>query len=355
MTSGTRDLMTDQPVVFENESAGVALSGTLALPGTGAPYAAAVLVHGQGPLDRDMSLAQVKSIAHLMPFRTLAEHLAANGFASLRYDKRGVGESGGDFGSAIREDFAGDVLAALRFLKRHEAIIPDRVGLIGQSEGGILASMVASRSDDVAFIVLLAGPALSGRENLSLSFAMFAQASPANDLNVRDFRRLLDRLLDLLDSDLPEDRKAAVRLPESVAPHVINEKTKMILGGAAVTAGQFVSILSSPCLRDTLESTPEIYLSKLTCPVLALFADRDKHVPAKENMAAMRRALEAGGNRNCTVETIPGCNHMFQRCDTGYPDEYFRIDHDISPEVLERVSGWVTGIIRQEWKGSPPI
>jgi alpha/beta superfamily hydrolase len=117
------------------------------------------------------------SLAHLKPFKTVAEHLAANGIASLRYDKRGVGDSGGDFGSATREDLAGDVSAALRFLKRHEGIIPGRIGLLGQSEGAVIAPMVASTSDDVAFVVLLAGPAVSGRENLSLSFAMFAQAS----------------------------------------------------------------------------------------------------------------------------------------------------------------------------------
>ena len=172
------------------------------------------------------------SFAHRKPFKTLAEHLAANGFASLRYDKRGVGESGGDFGSATREDLAGDVFAALRFLKRHEAIIPDRVGLIGQSEGGVIAPMVASTSDDVAFVVLLAGPAVPGWENLSLSFAVFAQASPSNDLSVRDFKRLLDRLLDLVNSDspLPEDRAAAAQLAESVAPSRHQRKDEHGLG-----------------------------------------------------------------------------------------------------------------------------
>jgi alpha/beta superfamily hydrolase len=290
------------------------------------------------------------SFAHLKPFKTLAEHLAANGIASLRYDKRGVSESGGDFGSATREDLASDVFAALRFMRRHEAIIPDRIGLIGQSEGGVIAPMVASASDDVAFVILLAGPAVSGRENLSLSFAMFAQASPSNDLSVRDFKRLLDRLLDLVNSDspLPEDRAAAAQLAESVAPHVINEKTNMVLGGTDVTAEQFIGLLSSPCLQKTIESAPETYLSGLTCPVLALFADKDKHVPAMENMAAMKRSLEVAGNRDYTVETIAGSNHLFQRCETGYPDEYFTIDHDISPDVLDRMSGWIAGIVRRE-------
>ena len=335
--------MTAVSVEFENPPAGIRLSGTLTVPGKGGSFPAAILVHGQGPLDRDMSFG------HLKPFKALAEHLAANGIASLRYDKRGVGRSGGDFGSATREDLAGDVVAALRFLKRQETILPDRIGLIGQSEGGVIAPMVAAASNDVAVVVLLAGPAVSGRENLSLSFAMFAQANPANDLSTGEFKRLMDRLLDLVSPDsLAEDRAAAVQLAESVAPHVVNEKTNIVLGGPEFTAEQFVGLLSSPCMQETVESTPGSYLSGLTCPVLALFADQDKHVSARENMAAAKRLLEAAGNRDYTVETIAGCSHLFQRCETGYPDEYFSIGHDISPDVLGRVSDWIEGIVRGE-------
>jgi len=324
-------------VEFDNPSAGIRLSGTLTLPGGRDRSPAAILVHGQGPLDRDMSFA------HLKPFKVLAEHLAAKGIASLRYDKRGVGQSGGDFGSATRRDLAGDVVAALDYLQRQEAILPDRVGLIGQSEGGVVAPLVAAASDDVAFVVMLAGPTVSGRENLALSFAMFAQASPANDLGVVDFKRRVDRLLDLvdLDSPLPEERVAAVQLAESVAPHVINEKTNVVLGGPDVTGEQLLGYLSSPCLQESVESLPDSYLSAVSCPVLALFGERDKHVSASENMAAAKRLLEAAGNRDYTVETIVGCNHLFQRCETGYPDEYLTIDHDISPDVLDRVSDWI--------------
>jgi pimeloyl-ACP methyl ester carboxylesterase len=337
-------LVTQHSVTFDNASAAVSLCGTLTLPDSGPSCPAAILVHGQGALDRDMSFA------HLKPFKTLAEHLAANGIASLRYDKRGVGESGGDFGSVTREDLASDVSAALGFLKRREAIDPNRIGLIGQSEGGVVAPMVASASDDVAFVVLLAGPAVSGRENLGLSFAMFAQASPANDLRVPDFKRLMDRLLDLVGSDSPrsEDQAAVAELAESVTRHVVNERTNIVFGGAEVTADQFIGFLSSPCLRETVESEPGACLSVLACPTLALFAEKDKHVPAAENAMAMQRFLEAAGNLEYTVETIAGTNHLFQRCETGYPDEYLTIDHDISSDVLDRVSGWITGMVRGE-------
>ncbi len=93
-----------------------------------------------------------------------------------------------------------------------------------------------------------------------------------------------------------------------------------------------------------MDDRPETYLSALTCPVLALYGDRDKHVPAQENMAAAKRALVAAGNKAHTVETIAGCNHLFQRCETGYPDEYFELDHDVAPEVLDTVSGWIGGL-----------
>ena len=121
----------------------------------------------------------------------------------------------------------------------------------------------------------------------------------------------------------------------------------MVLGGSDVTGERFMSLLSSPCLQETIESAPATCLAKLTCPVLALFADKDKHVPARENMAAMERSLEAASNRDYTVETIAGTNHLFQRCETGYPDEYFRIDHDMAPDVLERVSDWIAGVVRR--------
>ncbi len=334
--------MADLAIEFENRAAGVRLSGTLALPGEAGPFPAVILVHGQGPLDRDMTFG------HLKPFRAVAERLAAGGIATLRYDKRGVGESGGEFGSATREDLAGDVVAALEFLEHHEAILPGRIGLLGQSEGGLIAPLVAAGRDDVAFVVMLAGPAVSGRENLALSFAMFAQASPSNDRGVDELRRQVDRLLDLIavEPPRPEARAAALELAESLVPHVINERTNVVLGGSDVTAEQFLGMLSSPCLQETVESEPEPHLGRVTCPVLALFAGRDKHVPARENAAALERSLEAAGNTHYTVETIADCNHLFQRCETGYPDEYFTIDHDISPEVLDRVAGWIGEQVR---------
>lgn len=334
--------MVERTVAFQNSPAGISLAATLTVPDGPGPWPAAILVHGQGPLDRDMSFENLK------PFRTLAEHLATSGIGSLRYDKRGVGESGGDFTAATRKELGGDVVAALDFLEQREEVLANQIGLIGQSEGGVIASMIASICDGVAYAVLLAGPAVSGRENLALSFSLFAEASPTNDLSVAEFKLRVHRLLDLLGSNLPEDREAAVQLAESVAPHVINEKTQVVLGGAEVTAEQFVDFLASPCLQETIDDRPETHLSRLTCPVLALFAERDKHVPAAENMAAAERALAAAGNRAATVETVPECNHLFQRCTTGYPDEYFAIDHDMAPEVLDRVSGWIERILSRE-------
>jgi len=143
-----------EQIVYENESAGLKLAGTLTLPVQGGPFPAALLLQGSGPLDRNEF-----AFGH-QPFTVLADYLTRHGIAVMRVDKRGIWQSTGDFSQATTADFAADTLAAVEYLRTRKEINPKHIGLIGHSEGGIIAPMVAAQTDHVHFIVLVSAPGM---------------------------------------------------------------------------------------------------------------------------------------------------------------------------------------------------
>ena len=159
-----------EEVNYENKDAGISLVGTLTLPSGGAPFPVVLLISGSGPQDRN------ETVFNHRPFLILADYLTRQGIAVLRADDRGVGASTGDFSQATSEDFASDALAGIAYLKTRKEIKPEQIGLIGHSEGGIIAPMVAVKSPDLAFIVLMAGTGLTGEEILNLQQALISRA-----------------------------------------------------------------------------------------------------------------------------------------------------------------------------------
>jgi pimeloyl-ACP methyl ester carboxylesterase len=145
-------------VYFLNEKHQVRLAGTLTLPHANGPFPAVMLISGAGPQDRNYRVFGHK------PFLVLADHLTKLGIAVLRVDDRGVGKSTGSFTEATSQDFADDALAGIEYLKTRSEIAHKKIGLLGHSEGGLIAPMVAARSRDVAFVVMMAGPGLKGDE-----------------------------------------------------------------------------------------------------------------------------------------------------------------------------------------------
>jgi pimeloyl-ACP methyl ester carboxylesterase len=324
-------------VEFSDPGSGVTLAGTLTTPSTPAPHPAVVFVHGSGPLDRDETYFELK------PFRVWARHLARQGIASLRFDKRGVGGSGGQFATATADDLAGDVLAAVACLGRAETVAPGGVGLLGHSEGGAVALTSASRSGDLAFCVTLAGPVLRGRENVALLLALLAdggfERGEVFERHVVELRALLDLVRG--DPD-PERQRAAVEIAAPLAGLIVTPRTSAMFGGRSGLSGEeLVGLLSSGCLETCLDWDPTSVVPQVGCPVLALFGERDMQVPARENVEAARRVFAAARTDDVTVEEIPGANHLFQRCDTGMPDEYTSLDHTVSEEVLDRAAAWI--------------
>lgn len=326
----------EEEVTFENKPAGVKFTGTLTLPKGKGPFPAAVLITGSGAHDRNESL-----LGH-RPFLVLADHLTRNGIAVLRYDDRGVGGSTGDKMAVTSADLADDVLAAVALLKGRPEIDPKKIGLIGHSEGGIIAPMAAAKSADVAFVVMLAGPGLPGEQILYRQGDLIARAMGADDQKAARQRSMQEKFFAVLKKE--KDDKAAREQIEAVirdeTAKLSNDEKKeaeRIKGTAEAQVQMFVS----PWFRYFLTYDPAPTLKQVKCPVLALNGERDLQVPAKADLEAVEKALKDGGNKDFTVKELPKLNHLFQTCETGAPSQYGKIDETMAPAALDEISGWI--------------
>jgi pimeloyl-ACP methyl ester carboxylesterase len=330
-------------VTFPSAAGSVALAGTLVVPSERPDSPLAVLVSGTGPIDRDVTF-----VGHAL-FRVLAHALAEAGIASLRFDKRGVGESEGDFSSAGPGDFVADVVGAMEYVVGQTRFARDRVGLNGHSEGGMVALTAAARRPGTPYCVLLASPLLSGTDNLVRSFALLARGGLERD---RTFDRYVSELETLVKGArsgmAPESRTRALDLAARLAPRIFNERTKVILGASALSGLQFLNLLSSPCLETSLSWDPSRVAPHVKCPVLVIYGTKDVQAPALENLAAARLLIDRLGRRDWVVRELGGMNHAFQRCQTGMPDEYACIDHVMGHEVVGEVAAWIASTTHAE-------
>jgi len=318
----------EEEVSFASGSGRVTLAGALTLPqGTG-PFPAAVLVGGSGPTDRDETVAGHK------PFLVLADLLTRKGVVVLRYDKRGVAQSTGKYADATVEDFAQDVQAAWQFLKSRKEVDAKRLGLIGYSEGAILASLLATPSSDVSWLVLLATPATTGEKTLLRQSELVARTGGLPEEQIT--------------RSLEFDRKAYAAVREENDPAALEKRLTALveqsgLGSAMPPAAVQAQIrtMSSPWFRQFLDYDPEPSLEKIKCPVLALNGDRDLQVDSAENVPLLRKALVASGNKDFTVVEVEGVNHLFQTAQSGSPALYGAIEETMAQEVLTAIGNWV--------------
>jgi pimeloyl-ACP methyl ester carboxylesterase len=326
----------EEELTFENRAAGIKLAGTLTWPKEGGPHPAVVLISGSGPQDRDEAL-----MGH-RPFLILADHLTRHGVAVLRYDDRGVGKSTGDYATAANEEFVADVLAAIAFLKTRKDVDPKRIGLIGHSEGGVIGPVAATRSTDVAFMVMLAGVGvpmdeLLVRQGNDLMKLMGAQPDAVERQTALQ-RKLFKALKDAGDMPAAETSVRAIVDEELAA---MKRDGRPGSDQAARVAEAQIKMMTSPWFRALLRYDPKATLAKVRCPVLAICGEKDVQVAARENLAGIRAALAAGGNKDVEIAELPGLNHLFQRCQTGAVAEYATIEQTMAPEALDRVTAWV--------------
>ncbi|HIK93170.1 MAG TPA: alpha/beta hydrolase [Planctomycetes bacterium] len=325
-----------EDVTFTNETDGVRLAGTMTVPKSATPCPAAILISGSGPQDRDESLLGHK------PFWIIADHLSRHGIAVLRFDDRGTGASTGDFQSATSEDFSRDVEAAFEHLRRDPRVEKNATGLIGHSEGGILAPMVAGRRSDVAFVILLAGTGVNGREILLSQGQLILKAQGVTDEAALKAQRdtqvaLIDTVINApVDATQDELVASAMLILADVLPaEALEEETLK----PTVSAG--IERVKSQWFRFFLTHEPGPVLEKVKCPVLALNGEKDVQVDPQLNLPAIREALRKGGNTQFETVELPSLNHLFQTCRLGAVSEYQTIEETVSPIALEKITNWI--------------
>ncbi len=328
---------TSREVFALNSADGTKIAGTLTIPEAGAfgpgPHPVALLITGSGQQDRDETLLGHK------PFLVLADHLTRAGVAVLRVDDRAVGgsTSGKPLEECTTDDFVGDALACVELLKTRPEVDAKRIGLIGHSEGGLIAPMVAAKSADVAFVVLLAGPGVNGREILMEQVPAGAKAGGATEELVAAIRERTGALLDAVAGGDEDAIRAAARALVEADPDTAKADAAMLDQTAQMLAQQF----SSAWFRRFLTLDPCEAVRKTRVPVLALNGSLDVQVLAWQNLPPLRAALAQAGNEDVTIEELPGLNHLFQTATTGAGEEYATIEETFSPVALEKVSAWV--------------
>ena len=326
-----------EDVTFKNEKAGITLGGTLTLPKKEGNYPVVILISGSGSQDRNEEIMGHK------PFLVLADHLTKKGYGVLRYDDRGVGASGGNPANGTSADFATDTQAALDYLKTRKEINKKKIGLIGHSEGGIIAQLIAEKNTDVAFIVMMAGPGIQGSELMILQNYMIGKADgiPESELTTMGTTLRKAYAIILTEND-DKIRKAAVSdiLNKEFGPFFASKGVpKEDIG--RVVAGQ-TEMITSPWFVYFLRYNPAPALEKIKCPILALNGEKDLQVAAKANLDGVTRATGKSGNKKVVAKSYPGLNHLFQECTTGSIQEYGTIEQTIAPVVLNDISDWIT-------------
>ncbi len=324
-----------------NPEAHIELVGTLAIPEGDGPFPAAVLISGSGPQDRDEFL-----LGH-RPFLVLSDFLTRRGIAVLRLDDRGVAESGGDFATATTPDFASDTRAAAHWLTARDEVDAGAIGLIGHSEGGLVAPIVANTSDDIAWIVLLAGPGVPGDSLIRLQMARILKASGMHAERIA--RQVADQAelqRVVLESD--DHREAARRIDEVMRASIAELSPAERVRGGLDTPAMVDSMVArttrqllSPWYRYFLDYDPRPALRCLEVPTLALIGGLDLQVPADENARALREALARSRVPTWDVRVLDGLNHLFQHAETGSPDEYARIEETFAPEAMDVIAHWI--------------
>lgn len=328
----------EEEVVFNNTKAGISLAGTFTRPTQKGKYPVVILISGSGRHDRDGRMMTHR------PFLVLSDYLTSKGIAVLRFDDRGFGESTGDFGSATTFDFAQDVLSAVSYLKSRKDIDAKHIGLIGHSEGGIIAPLAANQTKDISFIVTLAGTGISGSE-ISVMQSKSLRPFPVSDEEA--FEKNVRESIKIATSNKDISQK---RIELSAHNNSYLAPILKLIGATDENISAFIIKETESVLKPWntyfFNYNPADEFEKLSIPVLSLNGSKDIQVNATINQNGIRNALNKGNNKNYKIVELENLNHLFQECTTGKMDEYSKIEQTMSPIALEEISNWISEIIQ---------
>ena len=280
-----------EEISFRTEGVDYEFKGTLTYPKKEGKYPLMIMISGSGIQNRDEEIMQHK------PFAVIADYMANNGIAVFRYDDRGFGSKNAELFNATTFDYALDVESAINAVKNHPNIDANKIGLVGHSEGGLIAPIVASRNSDVDFLILLAGPGVNGMEVLVEQTKAILKA---NGYSKKEIEAQVEALKK---RELPD--------------------------------------LNNVWMKCFLNLEPSVYLEKVKQPILVLNGTKDLQVLHYQNLPAIKKALKEGGNKSYKIHKLKGLNHLFQECKTGSPNEYYQIEQTISPKVLKLMKDFV--------------
>ena len=332
-----------EEVRFDSTDDDVTLAGTLTLPeASDRKYMAAILISGSGPQDRDETIMGHK------PFLVIADHLTKRGIAVLRFDDRGTGDSSGDHDTATTENFANDVRGAVAYLRNHKEIDPDKIGLIGHSEGGLIGPLVTAEDHQLAFLVSLAGPGVNGEQIILNQSAAIARAAGESAAIIELQQKRLPQIIAAIkqDADQAQIKDLVASFAQDVEAQAAQEGDDEAPSGDDIRAmlmGGFER-MQTPWFRFFLTYEPVPALEKTTCPILALIGEKDLQVDPELNLKPLQAAVKTAGNPRSLCVQLAGLNHLFQECETGALDEYQTIEQTFAPSALDQISDWLLSL-----------
>lgn len=334
-----------EDLVYTNNNKSITYGATITLPPGEGPFPAAILLTGSGQQNRDE-----ETLGH-KPFAIIADHLTRKGIIVLRVDDRGMGQTSGDVFSATTRVFANDALVSLDYLLSRKEVDKSKVGLIGHSEGGMIAQLIAAERKDLNFIIMLAAP---GEKVLKLmndqNEAILNKAGlPANYVSAFQelYQEILTAAIATGNKNLNEKVKVIVNSWTANTPKNIVIATTGITDEKSKTAfvTRFASQISSPWFRYFLSYDPNSYIKNISAKVLAVNGGSDIQVLSKQNLAGIASALKESSSKQFEIKEFPGLNHLFQECKACTVAEYGELQQTISPVVLDYLSSWLKKVL----------
>ncbi len=319
-----------EEVTYPNAAAAdVTLAATLTVPDQTGPYPAVILISGSGANNRDEEILLHK------PFWILADYLSRNGVAVLRFDDRGVGKSTGKHATATSADFATDALAGVTYLQSRKDLQISNIGLMGHSEGGVIAPLAASQSDAVKFVVMLAGTGVRGDVLMAEQTELVMRANGNSEERIMKARQVNSDIYRII------IKSKTIRQAKGKLEKRLMKEAKMDSTLNEASIKSMVVQVNNVWFRYFIKHDPAAVLQKVKCPVLAVNGEKDIQVPSKLNLDAIEAALKSGGNQDFTIRSFPDLNHLFQHCTTCSVGEYALLEETFSPEVMAFVGKWI--------------